>query len=222
MDRIAQLIGELRGCAGWEDLDGATAAAKQLAALGAVTALVTELEALDLVDLSDDAGDVADEVWRARTAISHGLVACGPPAIAPLRPLIAGPPTPAGKTALEVLALLGDPDAAPVAIEWVRNGVRAALVPLGRLAPPGAVEVLAAAIARADDSWTKRLGAHALGEIASDAALDILEQQLADPDWFARLGAVEALREVAGDRARRLVERARDDADPRVSAAART
>lgn len=223
---IDHLISELRRCAGFEDLAGATAAAQRLAALdsdAAVAALVALLESLDRVDLTDDAGDVSDELWRTRQAVTRGLEACGQRATAPLRPLLARPPTAAGEVALRVLAKLGDPTAAPVAIDWVRRGISAALLPVGLLAPPGAVELLARAIADAappNDGWTKRLAAHALGKIATDAALDVLEQQLRDADWFARLGAVEALRGLAGDRARRLLDRATHDSDARVVAAA--
>ncbi len=223
---IDQLIAELCQCAAFEDLRGACVAAEKLAELdsdAATTALVSLLEQLDDTDLSDDHGDVRDEVWRTREAVTHGLEVCGPRAIAPLRPLIARPPSDAGEVALLVLAKLGDPSAAPVAIDWVSRGVMAALVPLGLLAPPGAVELLARTIADAaleNVSWTKRLAAHALGKLATDAALDVLERQLRDADWYARLGAVEALHEVAGDRARLLLERASHDTDTRVAAAA--
>ena len=223
---IEQLISELRRCAGFEDLGGASVAAEKLAALdsdAAATALISLLEELDEIDLTDDAGDVGDEVWRTRQAVIHGLEACGDRAIAPLRPLIARPPSSAGQAALRVLAKLGDQAAAPVAIDWVSRGVTDALVPLGLLAPPGAVELLARTIADAappNDGWTKRLAAHALGKINTDAALDVLERQLRDADWFARLGAAEALREMGGDRARRLLERATHDTDARVVAAA--
>jgi len=225
---IEQLISELRRCAGFEDLDGACVAAKKLAALdsdAATTALSSLLEQLDEVDLTDDAGDVADEVWRTRQAVTLGLEACGHRAIEPLRSLIARPPSSAGQAALLVLAKLADHAASPVAIDWVNRGVMDALVPLGLLAPPGAVELLARAIADAappNDGWVKRLAAHALGKINTDAALDVLERQLRDADWFARLGAVEALCEMAGARARRLLERATDDTDARVAAAAKT
>jgi len=223
-DQVARLIHELRRCAGWEDLGGAIAAARELAARdsdAAVAALVSLLEDLDRVDLSDDAGDVGDEVWRTREALRHGLEACGRRSLVPLRSLVTRPPSPSGQVALLVLAKLGDDFAAPIAIDWVSQGVSAALLPLGLLAPPGAVAVLARAIDHAgDDSWTKRLAAHALGAIDTDAALDVLEQLLEDREWFARLGAAEALRELAGDRARRLLERARRDVDPRVVAAA--
>jgi HEAT repeat protein len=224
---IDPLIAELRRCAGFEDLDGAIVAAEKLAALdsdAAVAALVSLLEQLDDIDLTDDAGDAGDEVWRTRQAVTRGLEGCGPRAIELLRPLIARPPSKAGEAALLVLAKRADHTAAPVASEWVRRGVMAALMPLGLLAPPGAVELLARAIADAtppNDGWMKRLAAHALGKIHTEAALDVLEQQLGDADWFARLGAAEALREMSGERVRRLLQRATRDADARVAAAAR-
>jgi HEAT repeat protein len=225
MSSLAALLKELRWCAGFEDLGGATAAARAIAALGsdeALDTLVRLLVEIDAIDLEGDAGDVGDEVWRLRSAVSDGLVACGPRAIAPLRPLIAGPVTSAGEAALAILAKLGDRTAIPVAIAWVEQHVMSALVPLGLLAPPDAVALLARAIDTApalNSGWTKRLAAHALGKIKTDAALDVLERQLGDPDWFARLGAAEALREIDGDRARALRKRAREDVDPRVASA---
>jgi HEAT repeat protein len=226
MASLEALLDDLRWCAGFEDLGGATKAAEQIARLGtddAVGALVRLLVEIDDIDLTDDAGDVGDEVWRTRTAVSRGLELCGDRAIAALRPLIAGPVTERGQAALAILAKLGDPTAIPVAIDWIERGVMFALVPLGLLAPPNAVELLARAIDHApalNSGWTKRLAAHALGKIKSDAALDVLERQLADPDWFARLGAAEALCEIDGERARALRVRARKDADARVAAAA--
>src|SRR5689334_9984995 len=98
MPSIPALMKELRWCAGFEDTSGATAAASAIAAHGtdeAVDVLVRLLVEIDGIDLEDDAGDVGDEVWRLRAAATHGLAACGPRAIAPLRPLIAGPVTPA-------------------------------------------------------------------------------------------------------------------------------
>jgi HEAT repeat protein len=223
---IDPLISELRRCAGLEDLEGASVAAEKLAALdsdAAAAALVSLLEQLDDIDLTDDAGDGSDEVWRTRQAVIRGLERCGHRAIEPLRALIARPPSKAGEAALLVLAKLADHAAAPVAIDWVSRGVMAALVPLGLLAPPGAVELLARAIDNAappNDGWIKRLAAHALGKIDTGAALDVLEPQLRDADWFARLGAVEALRDMDGDRASRLLEQATRDPDTRVAAAA--
>jgi HEAT repeat protein len=99
-----------------------------------------------------------------------------------------------------------------------------AFVPLGMLAPPDvAVPLLAHAIANAvapNEGWTKRLAAHALGKVGTDAALDVLERQLGDADWFARLGAAEALRALTSERARALRDRARSDPDARVANAA--
>ncbi|MDQ3338347.1 MAG: HEAT repeat domain-containing protein [Myxococcota bacterium] len=226
MPSLEKLLDELRWCAGFEDLGGATKAAEAIARLDsdeAVDALVRLLVVIDDVDLEDDAGDVGDEVWRTRAAVSRGLEVCGRRAIARLRPLIAGSPTERGQAALAILAKLGDPAAIPVAIDWVDRGVMSALVPLGLLAPPNAVELLTRAIDHApaqNSGWAKRLAAHALGKIKSDAALDVLERQLADEDWFARLGAAEALCEIGGKRARKLLAHARKDIDPRVATVA--
>jgi RimJ/RimL family protein N-acetyltransferase len=74
------VVGELRRCAGWEDLSGAVTEAGRLAALGrdlALPRLLGYRDALDGVDLTDDAGDIADEVYRGRTAVRHGLELLG-------------------------------------------------------------------------------------------------------------------------------------------------
>jgi len=74
------LMRELRKEAGWENTSGALAEAGHLAALGRELALPRLLgyrDALARVDLTDDAGDVADEVWRGRTAVRHGLELLG-------------------------------------------------------------------------------------------------------------------------------------------------
>jgi hypothetical protein len=190
MASLEALLEQLRRCAGFEDLGGATTAAEAIARLGsdkAVDALIRLLVEIDDIDLTDDAGDVGDEVWRTRAAVSRGLELCGDRAIASLRPLIAGPVTERGQAALAILAKRGDPAAIPIAIDWVERGVMFALVPLGELAPPNAVEIIARAIDQAPElnaGWTKRLA------------------QLADPDWFARLGVAEALQRCVHVRAR--------------------
>ena len=134
------------------------------------------------------------------------------------------PPSPAGLAALSVLAKLGDTFAASVASTWVERDEMGALVPLGLLAPEGAVELLTRVIAvdrEINEGWFKRLSAHALGSIGNDAALDVLERLLADRNWFARLGAAEALAKLNTGRATQLLMRARDDIDARVAAVAR-
>jgi RimJ/RimL family protein N-acetyltransferase len=70
------VMAELRKHAGWENSSGGLAEAEHLAALGrklALPRLLDYRETLDQVDLTDDAGDVADEVWRGRTAVQRGL-----------------------------------------------------------------------------------------------------------------------------------------------------
>ncbi len=216
----------LRECAGWEDLSGALAAAKELAALqsdAVVPAFVAALVALDHVDLTDDAGDVGDEVWRTRQALAYGLEACERRAQPALRALIANEPSRAGEVALLALAKLADPEAAQVAARWVARGVEGAMLPLGLLRPPGAARVLAGAIAAADApnaGWRKRLAAQALGRIGDDDALAALEVLLDDADWFARLGAVEGLLLIGGPRVAAALARARADTDARVVRAA--
>lgn len=216
----------LRECAGFEDLSGALAAAKELAAQqspAVVPTLIKVLVELDGIDLTDDAGDVGDEVWRTRQAIAFGLEACERRAQPELRALIAREPSRAGEVALLALAKLGDPEAATVAADWVQKGIEGAMLPLGLLRPAGAARVLAGAIATAQPpnaGWRKRLAAQALGRIGDADALAALEVLLDDPDWFARLGAVEGLLLLSGPRVEPALKRARADGDARVVRAA--
>jgi RimJ/RimL family protein N-acetyltransferase len=80
------VLAELRKDAGWENGSGAIAEARHLAALGrdlALPRLLAYRDDLDRVDLTDDAGDGADEVWRGRTAVRHGLELLGEPVEGP-------------------------------------------------------------------------------------------------------------------------------------------
>lgn len=226
---------ELRQRAGCEDLSGAIAAAKRLAALPGdevPAAMVRELVSLDAVDLSEDAGDEADALYRTRKALEKGLVLCGSRAASWLRPLLQrsgpGAAAMAAQVALRVLAELGDPAALPVARSWLAKTAPeaqaerlAAIAALGQLRPPDAVAQLRAILGRPDaagDSWTKRLTAHALGRLGDVAGLEML---LDDPDWFARLGAAEALAALPAGQGEAARERASKDQDLRVAGAAR-
>ena len=229
------LLHELRQCAGCEDLSGAMAAAKRLAALPGdevPAAMVRELISLDAVDLSEDAGDEADALYRTRQALEKGLVLCGPRAASWLRPLIqSASPAEAGmaaQVALRILAELGDPAALPVARSWLAKTAPeahaerlAAIQALGQLRPPDGAALLRATLGRSEiagDSWTKRLTAHALGRLGDVAGLELL---LEDPDWFARLGAAEALAALPAGQGEAARARASKDQDPRVASAAR-
>jgi hypothetical protein len=165
-----ELMQELRRCAGWEDLPGAIAAAKRLAALpgpDVPAVLVTELVSLDAVDLSEDAGDVADELYRKRAALQAGLALCGSRAVALLRPLLAGQAGCAAQVALRVLAELGDPAAIPVARRWLADnsseahGARlAAIEAIGKLRPPDAARLLREVLTRpgvSNRGWMQRI-----------------------------------------------------------------
>jgi HEAT repeat protein len=228
-DRQALMM-ELRRCAGGEDLPGAIAAAERLAALlddEVPEALASELASLDAVDLSEDSGDGADELWRKRAALQAALVRCGSRVLACVRPMTEGTGQ-AAQVALRVLAELRDQAALPVARRWVRDDAPqahsarlAAIDALGWLQPPDAASLLREAIARPDPingSWTKRMAAHALGRLGDVVGLDSL---LDDPDWFARLGAAEALAKLPPGQGEAARQRALHDCDGRVAQAAR-
>jgi HEAT repeat protein len=224
-----QLLHELHASAAWEDLTGAVAAARRLAALPgdeAAAAMVAALARTDSVDLTDDPGDIGDEVYRTRAALREGLTQCGARVVPMLRPLLAGAASGAAQTALLVLAALGDGEAMATARRWLADegeeGVSARLAAIeatGQLRPPDAADLLRQVLARPGNhpSWLYRITAHAFGHLGDLAALDAL---LDSPDWFARLGAAEALAQMPagpGDAAR---DRARRDPDPRVARAA--
>lgn len=228
---LQQLLEQLRREAGFENTSGAIAAAKSIAALpgeAPIAALYGVLEFADGVDLTDDAGDVGDEVFRLRTAAKAGLLAAGVRVIPFLRARLDVSTREARHAVvLRVLAELGDRSVLPIAEVWSSveddESLRwSALEAIGLLRVPGSEALLRAALARPGEinhGWLKRITAVALARLGDFDALEVL---LDDPDWFARLGVAEGLKELPrGDQAKRLRQRVEKDADSRVRAAAK-
>lgn len=227
---LQQLLEALRREAGFENTSGAIAAAQRIAALpgeAPIAALYGVLEFADGVDLTDDAGDVGDEVFRLRTAAKAGLLAVGGRAVPFLRARLDVSTREARHTVmLRVLGELGDRSVLPIAEVWStlegNESLRwAALETIGLLRVQGSEALLRAALARPGElnhGWLKRITAVALARLGDFDALEVL---LDDPDWFARLGVAEGLKELPrGDQAKRLRQRVEKDVDPRVRAAA--
>lgn len=227
---LQQLLEQLRREAGFENTSGAIEAAQRIAALpgeAPLEALYGVLEFADGVDLADDAGDVGDEVFRLRTAARAGLLAAGARVIPLLRSRLDVSTREARHTVvLRVLGELGDRSVLPIAAAWSsleeNESLRwAALETIGLLRVPGSQTLLRAALARPGEinhGWLKRITAVALARLGDVDALEVL---LDDADWFARLGVAEGLKELKGDRAKRLRQRVEKDVDARVRAAAK-
>ncbi len=227
---LQQLLEQLRREAGFENTSGAISAARSIAALpgeAPIAALTGVLEAADGVDLTDDAGDVGDEVFRLRSAAKAGLLAAGVRVVPFLRArLDVDTREPRHTVMLRVLGELGDRSVLPIAEawssleenEWVRW---AALETIGLLRVPGTEGLLRAALGRPgaiNQGWLKRITAVALARLGDVEALEVL---LDDPDWFARLGVAEGLKELPAEKAKRLRQRVERDVDARVRAAAK-
>lgn len=229
---LERLLADLRREAGWENQSGATHAARTIAALPGdepVKALWGELVRADGVDLREDAGDLGDEVWRLRQAVEAGLVQLGPRCVPFLRERVAAELREGRhRVALRVLAVLGETAVVPIAEAWVDDAREAhqaarwvALEALGRLRVPGTDAVILRALANPgalNPGWLKRLAAVALARLGNVDALEVL---LDDPDWFARLGVAEGLKELPEALAARLRQRVEADVDQRVREAAR-
>lgn len=229
---LERLLSDLRREAGWENLSGATEAARAIAALPGdepLTALWKELVRADGVDLTDDAGDVGDELWRLRQAVEVGFITLGPRCVPFLRERVAVELREARhRVALKVLGVLRDVSVVRIAEAWVDDASDeheasrwVAIETLGRLGVAGTDATILRALANPgtlNHGWLKRISAMALARLGNVESLEVL---LDDPDSFARLGVAEALRELPPQLAARLRKRVESDVDEQVRKAAR-
>ena len=129
------ILAEIKRDCGWEQIpyDKVSALAK-VSGPAEVDHLISELDALDDADLVGDAGDMADEYWRLRTAYSQALAEVGEPAIEPLLRALGRekPDTRAG--AARALGLIGTPRAFDPIV--TAPGLEDGLESLGHLALP--------------------------------------------------------------------------------------
>jgi hypothetical protein len=88
--------------------------------------------------------------------------------------------------------------------------------------PPSGGRARGAARARLARGGVRAAAAHAAGRIGVAAALDRLEQLLADADWWVRFQAAQALAQLGADGARRLHHAASHGAEPARETAALT
>src|SRR5437867_5567440 len=106
------ILAEIKRDCGWEQIPyDKVSALAEVSGPAEVDHLISELDALDDADLVGDAGDMADEYWRLRTAYSQALAEVGEPAIEPLLRALGRekPDTRAG--AARALGLIGTPRA---------------------------------------------------------------------------------------------------------------
>jgi len=134
------------------------------------------------------------------------LYGFGPPAVQPLRQLLADRDrllAPAMQAvALNVLGMLGAREAAPEVLGWLEHAepeLRVAAVrALGGMADPSTGAALARALR--DDAWEVRsMAAKALGQLRQRSAIAALDAALADPVWWVRYNAAQALAELGAD-----------------------
>ena len=200
-----------------------------------IKALIQSLDTLDNADLIDDAGDMADEYWRLRTALSRVLAAVGQPGVEPLLGALHSPNRATQEYAARALGQIGDTRAfGPLCLllahdadhnDW-RPGVIGALGDLkDRRAIPVLLPYLNPAHDQVNRGWIIRITANALGNIGTDSVIgplcDVIKM---DHDWFARLGAVEGLAKMSersNPRVTEALQIALSDSDGRVQAEAK-
>ncbi len=231
MASFTELLAEIQHECAWEHIptDKIPALAR-LCGLAEVGCLIRELDALNDADLENDAGDLGDEYWRLRTAYSKALAEVGEPAVEPLLRALGSENPQTRAYAARALGLIGAQRAfGPVVtmLAGERDDVirMHLLEALGGLRDERAVEVLLPYLKTPQGvqnrGWLIRMAANALGRIGSEVVIQPLSEVLAtDPDWFARLGAAEALRQIEHPSAAEALRRALNDSDARVRAVA--
>lgn len=191
--------------------------------------LIEKLESLKDEDLVDDAGDIGDFYWRLRTSISDALAAAGQRAVGPLLSTLASSNARAAEYAARSLGRLRCKQAIDPIISMMRhaptNAARFAYIEaLGEIADDRIIEELLSFLDRSSEhngGWLVRLSATALGKTGNESVLTPLGNVLAqDNDWFARLGAAEALGLLGSASALPALRHALRDSDQRVAKAA--
>ena len=229
MTPFRTILAEIKRDCGWEQIpyDKISALAK-ISGPAEVAHLIAELDKLDDADLEGDAGDMADEYWRLRIAYSQALAEVGEPAVEPLlRALGSANPETRG-CAANALGRIGTPRAFdPIVALLVAEPEDTNMVflsALGHLRDARAVPILLPflkAPEQVNRGWVVRTAANALGRIGTEEVIGPLAEVLAnDPDWFARLGAAEGLRQIRHPSAKEALRRAAKDEDARVRAEA--
>jgi HEAT repeat protein len=190
-----------------------------------VANLIDELDGLRDTDIADEPDDVKDEYWRRRMALSQILAQVGQLAVIPLLHALSSANPQTYSYAARALGLMrAVPAFEPIADLLLRERdymVKIGLIEaLGDLGNERVIDVLLPFLhvpEQQNRGWTIRLVANALGKIGTERVIqplvDVLES---DPNWFARLGAVEGLRKLRDDRAEAGLRTALADADARV------
>jgi len=119
----------------------------------------------------------------------------------------------------QILGDLGDRRSLPVlctALEDTDAELRArAAQALGAIGDPRAVERLLPRLLVDPVPFVRTAVARALGRVGADRAMQLLVEALADPEWWVRLRAIEALEKI-GSPARDLLVATLSDPDPQV------
>lgn len=220
------LLAEIKRDCGWEHVpyDKISEIAK-LCGPAEVARLIAELNALNDADLEDDAGDIGDEYFRLRTAYSQALTEVGEPAIDPLLHALDSKNPHTRSSSARALGRLGAKQAYTLLVNLLTKEfdfqIRLEMMrSLGELRDQRAVEILLPYLKvpeQINRGWIVQTAANALGKIGTESVIEPLTEVLCnDPDWFARLGAVEGLCGIKHPDVRPVLQRALNDVDERV------
>jgi HEAT repeat protein len=226
MNRFRSLLAEILRDCGLECVPYAKISAlARLCGPSEVAILIEELDRLRDAEIENEPDDVRDEYWRCRIALSQALAEVGEPAVEPLLQALNSPNPQTRSHVARALGVMGAKRAfEPIRDILVReedNRMKIGLIEaLGDLRDERALDVLLPCLkapAQANRGWIVRVAANALGKIGVERVIQPLAEVLeTDCDWFARLGAVEGLRQIRCPRAAEALRRALTDADGRV------
>lgn len=228
MDSFHSLLDEIKADCGFRHVPLAKVSMlAQLCGPIELEHLIQEVELLGDDDSIDDV-DIIDEHYRLRQAISRVLVEVGEPAITPLLRALNSANRETRFVAATTLGRICSKRALePIIAQLHRekdDGCKMALIEaLGELRDESATEELLpflkipAERVKGNRAGIVRSAASALGKIGSEKVLDPLIELLEkDPDWVARLGAVEGLSRIADTRSVKALQKAIMDGDTHV------
>lgn len=231
MDTFHGLLAAIKNDCAWETIPtDKIAALARMCGPEEIAQLIQELDALDDADLENDPGDGIDEYWRLRTSLSQVLAQIGEPAVLPLIQALKSENSQTRGYAAFALGIIGakqavDPIVTLLETEADFLAKLCLISALGRIGDPRAVDILLPYLHVPEQQNRGSLinvTTQALGRIGTPAVLQPLRIVLeSDPDWLARLGAVEGLGHMREEGVIGALRDALTDRDGRVRSQAR-
>jgi len=232
MKTFEQLLEEIHKKLAWESIpaDETIAEIARICGPAEIDLLIQELEDLDDADIADQNCDVWDDYCRHRRTLSRILGQIGEPAVDPLLRVLQSTNPQTRHYAAAALGVIGairafEPIVRAAALETDNFNRVSVLSALGGLGDQRAIAVLLPYLQvreQRNRGWIIRLAAKALGGIGNEQVVQSLAEILGnDPDWFARLGAVEGLEQSCHQQSTEALTLALNDVDYRVRDAAR-